>query len=58
MKMHRNITSNDIISYASHLPSEEVELDKEEDLEFKDGVLTHASGTTSCKLMPKVRLVL
>ena len=52
--MHRTVTSNDVKGYASHIPGEEVELDKEEDLVYKKGVLTHASGTTSCKLMTKV----
>ena len=52
--MHRRITSNDVKGYASHIPGEEVELDKEEDIVYKKGVLTHASGTTSSKLMTEV----
>ena len=31
-----------------------IEMDKEEDIVYKKGVLTHASGTTSCKLLRKV----
>ena len=54
LRMHRTVKSNDVKGYASHIPGEEVELDKEEDLVYKKGVLTHASGTTSCKLMTKV----
>ena len=52
--MHRRITSEDVKGYASHIPGQEVELDKEEDLVFKKGVLTRASGTISCKLMTQV----
>ena len=54
--MHRKITSDGVEGYASHIPKEEVELVKDEDLVFKKGLLTQASGTTSVKLMPKVRL--
>ena len=54
LRMHRKVTSNDVKGYASHIPGEEVELDKEEDIVYKKGVLTHASGTTSCKLMTEV----
>ena len=54
--MHRKITSDDVEGYASHIPREEVKLVKDEDLVFKKGLLTQASGTTSAKLMPKVRL--
>ena len=54
LRMHRRITSGDVKRYTSHIPGDEVELDKEEDIVFKKGVLTRASGTTSCKLMTKV----
>ena len=52
--MHRRVTSADVEGYASHIPGEEVEMDKEEDIIYKRGVLTRASGTTSCKLMTEV----
>ena len=55
--MHRKITSDDVEGYASHMPTEEVELVKDEDLVFKKGMLTQASGMTSVKLMPQVRLM-
>ena len=54
LRMHRRVTSNDVKGYASHIPGQEVDLDKEEDLVYKKGVLTHASGTASCKLMTQV----
>ena len=49
--MHRKVTSGDVEDYASHVPKDEVELDKEED---KKGILTRASGTVETKLMRKV----
>ena len=52
--MHREISSSQVESFASHVPTEEVELEKEEDIVFKQGVLTHASGSTSVKLLRKV----
>lgn len=55
MKMHRIITSNDVIDYAVHIPGDDMVLDKEEDVEYKDGVLTHAAGTVDIQLMPEVR---
>ena len=58
LRMHRTVTSNDVKDYASHIPGDEVELDKQEDMVYKKGVgLTHASGTTSCKMMTKVKWV-
>ena len=54
LRMHRKVTSGDVVDYASHVPVDEVELDKEEDIVYKKGVLTHASGTVSAKLMQKV----
>ena len=55
--MHRKITSDDVEGYASHIPKDEVKLAKNEDLVFKRGLLTQASGTSSVKLMPKVRFM-
>ena len=55
--MHRKITSDDVEGYATHIPREEVELVKDEDLVFKKGLLTQASGKTSAKLMPQVRFM-
>ena len=54
LRMHRRITSENVKGYSSHIPGQEVDLDKEEDIVFKKGVLTHASGTTSCKLLTQV----
>ena len=54
LQMHRTITSNDVEGYASHLPPDEVQMTKDEDIVYKKGVLTHASGSTSVKLVAKV----
>ena len=54
LRMHRKVTSKDVEDYASHIPGEEVELDKEEDMVYKKGILTRASGTVTAKLMTKV----
>ena len=56
--MHRKITSGDVESYASHMPTQEVELEKEEDIVYKKGVLTKASGKVSVKLMQKVKILI
>ena len=52
--MTRTISSQTVIGFAQHIPNEEVELVKVENLEFKDKVLTGASGKVSCKLMTEV----
>ena len=52
--MHRKITSDDVEGYASHLPKEEVNLNKEEDIVYKGGVLTQAKGKAVFKLMTQV----
>ena len=54
LKMHRRIVSGDVETYSSHLPPQEVDLEKEEDIVFKKGVLTQASGHTSVRLMRQV----
>ena len=54
VKMHRKITSKDVEDYSSHIPGDVVALDKEEDIEYKKGVMTHASGASTIKMMPQV----
>ena len=54
LKMHRHVTSDDVETYSSTMPRDEVKLDKEDDIEYRQGVLTRSSGTVSLKLMPKV----
>ena len=58
LRMHRKVTSDDVEDYASHVPKDEVELDKEEDIEYQKGILTRASGTVETKLMRKVCIII
>ena len=52
LKMHRRVTSKDVEDYASYIPGDGVALDKEEDIVYKKGVLTHSAGVSSVKMMP------
>ena len=54
VKMHRKVTSSDVGDYATHVPGDTVDLDREEDIEYRRGVLTHAAGVTTAKMMPVV----
>ena len=54
LRMHRKVTSKDVKDYASHTPGDEVEMNKDEDIEYKKGVLTHCNGIVTVKLMRKV----
>ena len=45
-------SSKDVEDYASHIPGNVVALDKEEDIVYKKGVLTHSAGVSSVKMMP------
>ena len=55
LKMHRKVTSPGVKDYASHVPGDNIALSKEDDIEYKRGVLTHSKGTTKTKLVPQVR---
>ena len=53
--MHRSVKSEDVEDYASHMPGDVVALDREEDIEYRRGVLTHSAGVSTVKLMPQVQ---
>ena len=55
VRMHRSVTSEDVEDYSSHIPGDVVALDREEDIEYKKGVLTHSEGVTTTKMMPQVQ---
>ena len=57
MKMHRKVTSDDVEDYSSHVPGDVVALDREEDIEYKKGVMTHSSGVSTIKMMPEVKAI-
>ena len=44
-KMHRTIDSEDIIEFPMHIPTRDVTLHEEEDIEYKDGRLIKSNGT-------------
>ena len=54
VKMHRRVTSEDVEDYSSHIPGDDVALDREEDIVYKEGVLTHSEGVSTVKMMPQV----
>ena len=45
-KMHRIITSEDVMEYPMHVPPRDVQLIKEDDIEYRDGRLVKSNGTT------------
>ena len=49
--MHRSVSSNDVISYSSELPQDEVDLSKEEDVEVKSGKIVRSSGKTAVQVL-------
>jgi hypothetical protein len=53
IKMHRRVTSEDVKDYASHIPGGDVALDREEDIVYRKGVLTHSEGVSTVKMMPQ-----
>ena len=52
--MHRQVTSANVEDYSSHIPGDDIALDREEDIVYKKGVLTHSEGVSTVKLMPQV----
>lgn len=49
--MHRKIKSSDVDSFTDHFADDEVQMEKDEDMVYKKGVLMGPTGTVSCKLM-------
>ena len=54
--MHRKVSSADVEDYATHIPGDTVALDREDDIEYRKGVLTHSKGLTKAKMMPVVHI--
>ena len=52
-KMHRFIESDDVIDYSTGARKRDIQLTKDEDIEYRDGVLYHSSGDTSFKIKNK-----
>ena len=47
--MHRSVKSGDVIEYSTGARKRDIKLNKEEDIEYRDGYLYHSSGDTSLK---------
>ena len=47
--MHRTVKSDDVVDYTSHIPKDDV-LRKDEDIEYRSGMLYHSTGRTSVRL--------
>lgn len=48
--MHRSVSSEDVESYSSGVQVQDIQLTKEEDIEFKFGTLQSSSGVTTVAL--------
>ena len=57
VKMHRSVSSDDVKEYSTGARVRDVQLQKEEDVEYRSGHLHHSSGMTSVKLSrPRQRI--
>ena len=48
--MHRSISSGDVKKYSTGARVKDVQLEKEEDIEYRSGHLYHSSGSTTVKM--------
>ena len=48
--MHRSISSDDVKKYSTGTRVKDMQLKKEEDIEYRSGHLFHSSGVTSVKM--------
>ena len=55
--MSRTVNTDSVEGFSDHVPKEEVEMEKKEDMTYKNGVLVTAHGETKCRLMPKVSCI-
>ena len=55
MNVRREIVSGEVVSYAQHVPNEEIKLNKVENMVYKNGALSSADGSVYCKLMTEVK---
>ena len=53
IKMHRTVTSEDVVEYPMHVPPRDIQLVKEEDVEYREGRLFKSNGTTHVSLNQK-----
>ena len=55
--MHRSVSSDDVKEYSTGTRVKDVQLQKEEDIEYRSGHLQHSSGVTSVKLSKSRRRI-
>jgi len=48
--MHRSISTGDVKEYSTGARVKDVQLEKEEDIEYRSGHLYHSSGSTTVKM--------
>ena len=51
--MHRSLDGKDVIDYSTGARKRDIQLSKEEDIEYRNGVLHHSSGDTMFKVKSK-----
>ncbi len=54
--MHRSVDGNDVIDYSTGARKRDIQLRKEEDIEYRNGVLHHSSGDTMFKVKGKTNI--
>lgn len=54
VRQHRVVDSDDVTDYASHIEPDQVKSKSEDDIEYKQGVLLGASGTSTISFLPEV----
>ena len=52
-KMHRSVDGKDVIDYSTGAKKRDIQLRKEEDIEYRNGILRHSSGDTMFKVEGK-----
>ena len=50
IKMHRSVSSDDVVEYPTNIPARDVELVEEEDIEYRDGKLFKSNGTMNVSI--------
>ena len=53
--LHRSVSSRDVKEYSSDVPRREVTLVSEEDMEYRNHILRHASGLSHVELLNRHR---
>ena len=51
--MHRTVVTEDVVEYPMHVPPKDIQLVKEEDVEYREGRLSKSNGTTRFSLNRK-----